>query len=103
MQESISLAGQTAVIARKGKRDFKVTFAADVRLAYESGEVLHAPPPTKPAEISGNVKLGNGEDFSGIKDTQLILSDQRVFTITFYSPSYFSVVEPVSSRTRLDF
>src|ERR1700723_514781 len=89
-QASQSLAGQMALIVRNGKVMTPVTFGSDVWLTWVGGDLLRYLPTHTRQEISGNLKLQKGDDFSLVKNAELILNDNRVFTVTFYSPSYFS-------------
>ena len=98
-RQPISLAGQKARI-KVGEVDFIVTFGSDVRLSWESGKIVNS---TEPAilhpEIQGH--LEPKDDYSYIKDAELILDDRRVFKISFHDPTHFFAHESINSRNRV--
>jgi hypothetical protein len=92
-----SLAGQTAtVVQRDGTRKL-IRFGRDVRLRREGAR----PPGTasflQPV-IQGHVEVSEGA-FEP-EDQQLVLSDGRVFRISFSYQSFFFAVEPLLARRR---
>ena len=96
------LAGQTAILKTYDNEE-TVTFAA-VQLTWAGGIRLHShEPPTLHPEIKGILRTD--DDYSHVKDAELILMDGRVFTVSFLLPHYFEAHEPSTSpsRTRLSY
>ena len=99
-KEPVSLAGQTAKIVVSKAKEFAITFGSDVQLEWASGKNLNSvEQPKLHPEITGHVKVENGEDYSDVNNAELILDDGKVFKISFVGKTYFHAHESVNSRT----
>ena len=91
------LHGQTAQILLKDGTQYEVIFGHDVQLQWVSGRNLDTPvPPALHPAISGH--LDTTEDYSHVKDAELILADKKVLKISFIDPQYFTAHQSINSR-----
>ena len=96
----ISLAAQAATIKVSKDETYTVIFGPDVTEIWASGRNLDSSEsPVLHPEITGRLKTDN--DYSHIKDAELILEDKRVFKISFHDRTHFFAHESVDSRTRV--
>jgi hypothetical protein len=95
-----NLTGQKAIL--KTHNTEEAVTLGPAQLTWEGGIQLHSNEslPLHP-EIRG--KLQTEKDHSRVLDAELILSDGRVFTVSFVLPRYFVAHEPSTSRTRVSY
>jgi hypothetical protein len=98
VQQAKSLAGQTATVVYKNGKEKSVTFGPDVTLQWIGGHIVRTNPPGY-REINGYL---TDREFPQVEDAELIIGND-VFRFSSYGRGFFNAVEPVTSRTKLDY